>query len=264
MDAAIVRDPVYLQVNEALRALIRGGEFGAGARFLTEREVVRRFRVSRPTANKALSNLVSEGTLEFRKGVGTFVRAGVMDYDLRSLVSFTDKARAAGRRPSTRVLDFRLVQVEDLPPKVAAHLGLANRKGLVYSLERLRLADGRPVIYERRFFNGVRCPGMTRTMVKGSLYDAWTRRYKLDIVGADQLIRAVALRKGEAKRLGARPGAAALQVVSVGYLADREPLWWERTLYRGDGYEFRNALGPVQVARPAAGRLVPMKEDARS
>ncbi|MFN9913156.1 MAG: GntR family transcriptional regulator, partial [Pirellulaceae bacterium] len=43
-------------------------------RFLTEREIADRFGVSRPTANKALASLVSEGLLEFRRGVGTFVQ----------------------------------------------------------------------------------------------------------------------------------------------------------------------------------------------
>jgi len=31
-----------------------------------------------------------------RRGLGTFVRRDVIDYDVRSLVSFTEKARAAG------------------------------------------------------------------------------------------------------------------------------------------------------------------------
>ncbi len=71
--------------------------------FLTERQICERFDVSRATANKALSNLVVEGVLEFKKGVGTFVRGGVLDYDLRALVSFTDKASVAGKRPTTRL-----------------------------------------------------------------------------------------------------------------------------------------------------------------
>jgi len=102
----LVKQPLYQQLNEALRSLLSSGEFKTGARFLTEREVSQRFEISRATANKALSNLVSEGILEFKKGVGTFVRGGVLDYDLRSLVSFTGKASGAGKKPSTRVLNF--------------------------------------------------------------------------------------------------------------------------------------------------------------
>ncbi len=43
-------------------------------------------------------------------------------------------------------------------------------------------------------------------------------------------------------------------------LAGGTPLWHERTLFRGDSYEFRNRLGPVQAARPAAGAFISPKE----
>src|SRR6185503_9037917 len=122
MVVAIVRQPIYQQLNQALRSLLGSGEFKTGARFLTEREVSLRFEVSRATANKALSNLVSEGILEFRKGVGTFVRGGVLDYDLRSLVSFTGKAAASGKRATTRVLAFDTVAASSAPPGVGSAL----------------------------------------------------------------------------------------------------------------------------------------------
>ena len=107
-------------------------EYRSCDQFLTEREVAEKFQVSRATANKSLASLVSEGFLEFRKGVGTFVRRDVIDYDVR------------------------------LP---------------------------------------------------------------------------------------------ALEVVSVGFLENDSPLWWERTLYRGDQYEFHSRLGPIQSATPARGKL---------
>ena len=46
MTPTLVRDPVYLQYNKALRDLIRGGQVPS-ATLLTEREIGLRFRVSR-------------------------------------------------------------------------------------------------------------------------------------------------------------------------------------------------------------------------
>jgi GntR family transcriptional regulator len=261
MAVAIVRQPIYQQLNEALRGLLGAGEFKTGARFLTEREVSERFEVSRATANKALSNLVSEGILEFKKGVGTFVRGGVLDYDLGSLVSFTGKAAAAGKRPSTRVLAFDRVAASAVAPAVAAALR-ARPADELYAVERLRLADGVPVILERRVVAAGLCPGLRRQDFAGSLYGLWTGRFRLDVAGAEQSIRAAALRGREARLLGVPGGAAALEVRSVGRLRDDRPLWWERTLYRGDAYAFRNRLGPIQTARPASGVFLgPEEED---
>ena len=103
MASLLVKEPIYQQLNGYLKQLIDSGECPIGGKFLTERQICERYGVSRATANKALSNLVSEGLLEFRKGVGTFVRGRPLDYNLRALVSFTDKARrrqAAGHRGS--------------------------------------------------------------------------------------------------------------------------------------------------------------------
>jgi len=251
----LVRDPVYQQLNRALRRLIGGRRFGVGDRFLTEREVCREFSVSRPTANKAVSTLVAEGVLEFRRGVGTFVRSGVLDYDLRTLVSFTERAKACGRRPSTRVLSCAVGPAGRLPAEVAGALGLRGDDP-VCSLERLRLADGEPVILERRHVVAAHCPGLERADLAGSLYALWTGRYRLEIEGADQTIRAVRLGAPDARRLKAAPGAAALLAVSTGFLRGGAPLWHERTLYRGDAYAFQNRLGGIRRTGPAAGTFL--------
>src|SRR5690349_7956533 len=108
MDASLIRSPVYQQLNGRLRTIL-ASKCKRGDQFLTERQISEKFQVSRATANKALASLVSEGLLEFRKGLGTFVRRDVIDYDVRSLVSFTEKARAAGKRPSTQLVTFESI-----------------------------------------------------------------------------------------------------------------------------------------------------------
>jgi GntR family transcriptional regulator len=103
----IVREPMYQQVNELLRELLRTGEFSEGKQFLTERQIAERFQVSRPTANKVLAGMVSEGLLQFRKGIGTFVCMPRLHYDIQTLVSFTEKMKEAGKKPTTRVIEFK-------------------------------------------------------------------------------------------------------------------------------------------------------------
>lgn len=250
----LVKDPVYLQLAQELRDLIRRDGLEVGSRFLTEREVGERFAVSRATANKALSSLVAEGVLEFKKGVGTFVRTAMLEYDLRALVSFTDKAMAAGKSPSTRVLEFARVAAGKAEPAVREALDVQANDDL-YRMVRLRLADEAPVILEQRYVVARFCPRLKTADLAGSLYALWTGRYGLSIAGADETIRAVNLHRKEAGLLGVPARGAGLEIVSIGYLRDGAPLWWERTLYRGDAYELHNRLGPIQAAGPAAGVL---------
>src|SRR5260370_41379005 len=160
MASLLVKEPIYQQLNSQLRLLVGSGECPVGSQFLTERQICDRYGVSRATANKALSNLVSEGLLEFRKGVGTFVRGRSLDYNLRALVSFTDKARAAGKEPSTEGLQFETVRSEDVLDDVPETLQVGPA-ATPYYIERLRLADGLPVILEKRYAVPEDCPALT-------------------------------------------------------------------------------------------------------
>ncbi len=261
MTSSLVREPIYQQLNSRLRLLIGSKECPLGSQFLTERQICERYQVSRATANKALSNLVSEGLLEFRKGVGTFVRGRPLDYNLRALVSFTDKALAAGKQPATEVLEFQSVRAEDVLDDVPQVLQVQPSASLFY-IERLRLADGLPVILEKRYVVAAHCPDLKAEDVGGSLYSLWTNRYHLPIEGADESIRAVNTRGADARLLKLRDGAAGMLIRSVGHLTGKRPLWLERTLYRGDSYEFQNRLGGIQPEGYSSGKFLDVSDHA--
>jgi len=237
---------IYQQLNASLRELLNSGGFSEGDKFLTERQVAERFSVSRITANKALANLVAEHYLEFRKGIGTFVRRGTLDYNLRSLTSFTAMVESLGRKPETRVLQLKYIE---------AGIPELNHEP-VYFVERLRLADGLPVILERRHFVAGLCPGLHESDLAGSIYQLWRERFFLNIAGAEQTIRAVNVQGQDAELLRLQPGAASLLNTSTGFLEGRRCLWFEQTLYRGDTYEFYNRLGYVEAPGSAVGRLI--------
>jgi GntR family transcriptional regulator len=238
---------MYQQMNDILRELLKSGEFAEGDRFLTERQIAERFQVSRPTANKVLAGMVSEGLLAFRKGVGTFVRPPRLNYDIQSLVSFTEKVKAAGKLPSTRVLEFKRLKASEAENEVQEKLQLGANQEL-FAIARLRLADGVPVILERRWIPTAIFPGLTRLLLRGSFYGLCRNKYGLEIAESDQTIRAVKLMGHEAKVLEAHSGSPAFLVSAVGYSGPKAA-WWERTLYRGDAYEFHRA-------RSSPGRLI--------
>jgi GntR family transcriptional regulator len=243
----LVREPMYQQMNEILRALLKSGEFAEGDQFLTERQIAERFEVSRPTANKVLAGMVSEGLLEFKKGVGTFVSALRLDYDIQTLVSFTEKVKEAGKTPATRILEFKRIKASEAEAETAVKLQMSGDQE-VFAITRLRLADHVPVILERRWLPTGIFPGLGRQELRGSFYTLCRDKYGLKIAESDQTIRAVKLLGQEAKALESRGGSPAFLVSAVGY-SGAKATWWEKTLYRGDLYEFHRA-------RSSPGRLI--------
>lgn len=66
--------PKYLQVADHIRDQILRGELRPGDEIPSERRIVEEWRISRPTATRALAALRAEGLVEARQGAGTFVR----------------------------------------------------------------------------------------------------------------------------------------------------------------------------------------------
>jgi GntR family transcriptional regulator len=148
---------------------------------------------------------------------------------------------------SARNLAFEDVGAGAVPSEASEALRVSGQDRLWF-MERLRLVDELPVILERRYVVARHCPTLTEDALVTSLYRAWKEQYRLDIEGAEQSIRAVNLTREEAKALSTRQSTAGLLITSLGYLRGRIPLWFERTLYRGDAYEFHNRLLEVQNA----------------
>src|SRR5437870_2941574 len=66
--------PKYLQIANHIRQQIIRGELRPGAEVPSERQIADDWRVSRPTATRALAALRAEELVEARQGAGTFVR----------------------------------------------------------------------------------------------------------------------------------------------------------------------------------------------
>ncbi|MFD9427056.1 MULTISPECIES: substrate-binding domain-containing protein [unclassified Streptomyces] len=68
-------EPKYQRIKDELRAEVARDEYVAGAPFITQNQLRERFQVSSTTAVRALNDLVAEGLLVRRRGLGTFVAA---------------------------------------------------------------------------------------------------------------------------------------------------------------------------------------------
>ncbi|MFC4766138.1 GntR family transcriptional regulator [Effusibacillus consociatus] len=65
--------PLYVQVKEAVMAEIKSGQWKAGDKLPTERELSEKLKVSRNTVSQAYQELEAEGVLTSVQGRGTFV-----------------------------------------------------------------------------------------------------------------------------------------------------------------------------------------------
>ena len=139
------RDRVTLTQScaEALEEAIEGGAYRAGSRLPSEAELAEQLSVSRPTLRESLRLLEERGMIHRRHGRGTFVREGRIQKELNRNFGITSMILAAGYKPGAK--DASIVSIQ-------ADVELADRLGLkpeehVWHIERVRLADERPVVF---------------------------------------------------------------------------------------------------------------------
>ena len=107
------RSPLYERVESVLAGDIADGSLPPGTQLPSEDGLVERFKVSRTTVRKAIQNLVEHGLVEVRRGKGTFVTQPTITQELTELTGFVEDMQAAGRTPTARLLDKRIVAADE-------------------------------------------------------------------------------------------------------------------------------------------------------
>jgi len=151
---------LWRQIAGALRTEIGSGAQPPGTQLPTEAVLSARFGVNRHTVRRALEDLSRDGLVRVEQGRGSFVAEDVLEYTVEPRTRFSEWIRKHNKEPSGRVL-----QLKEMPAEHHVANGLGVRTGSrVVLLERLGLADNRPVSLTRHYFSSVRLHGMLRTL----------------------------------------------------------------------------------------------------
>ncbi len=193
--------PLYHQVSSQLEAAIAAGRLPKGSYLSSEIELAARWGISRPTARRAIQELVDQGLLVLRRGVGTQVVSAPLRRSA-GLTSLYDEMVQAHRGPTSRVITLKPVAADE---QAAALLEVAVGTPLVH-LERLRLGAGRPLALLENWLHGEAAESLTASeLEQHGLYEI-LRRHLVRPHMADRMIGAAAATRAQARALGLRPG----------------------------------------------------------
>jgi GntR family transcriptional regulator len=191
--------PLHHQVYMDLRAALDEGAWGTGERLPPERELAARYGCSLITVRRALTELAREGRLDRAPGRGTFARRPPIVRDITARAGFADEMRSRGLVPYATVVTARTRPAGEA---LAEALGIPPGS-LVHDLERVRGADGVPLLLERAQLSADRFPGLLEEdFTVASLYDVLDRRYGVAIAGTRETITAIVPSGREAGLLG--------------------------------------------------------------
>jgi GntR family transcriptional regulator len=232
------RRPLATQVRDRIWDTIQEGQFRPGDQLPSEQVLVNRFGVSRSTVREALKLLEEERLVLCRHGVGRFVApgaSGVLSEGIERLQSVTEMADGLGISIATNVLTLH----EELPEaSVQRHLDLEAGMAVVV-LERVRLADGDPIIYSVDVFPRALVQGSLQPeCFAGSLLAVMEGQWNTWLAYSKAVISAVTLEDELSARIGVPGCAPWVLLEQVNYDAQDRPVLYSRDYHRGDRFQF--------------------------
>ena len=236
--------PRYYQLKEIMREKIRSGEWKLGDLIPSERELGEQYGISRMTARQAITELVNEGLFYREQGKGTFVSRHKITQQLIHLTGFTEDIRARGQKPAAQVISAKMCPADDA---TAERLRIKPGE-LIFSLERLRIADAEPLAIEKShlYFKG--CEHLLEEDLEhNSLYRLLENKYGQPLMLAEQELEAGLVRDEEAQLLHVPVGSPALLTRRTTYTERDQPIEYAKAVYCGSKYTFYTSMKRDQL-----------------
>jgi GntR family transcriptional regulator len=214
---ALLHRQLYLLLKEQ----ITGGHYRAGELLPTQEALCGQFSISRITVRRALADLVEDGYVRNRQGVGAFVTAKTNGKaQSRPDFSFIGDMRRTLKETTMEILHF---EVERCPAPIATALGLADGEEAVH-LVRTRSARGQAVILldgwiPRRFAESVTARNLQKTslheLIAGSFEKLGRVAQEVNAALADPVV---------AQALDIEVNSATLKIVRLVHNRDAAPV----------------------------------------
>jgi transcriptional regulator, GntR family len=227
--------PLYHQIAAPLEELITSGTLQPGQLIEDEVSMAHRLNVSRPTARRALQDLVSRGLLSRRRGVGTRVTPSHVRRPL-ALTSLNEDLVKSGFNPHTEVLAYevRLADAHD-----ATLIGREEGTEVVH-VRRRRWIDDRPLAILTNLIPGDIAPTLTQLSAQG-LYACLEDR-GIHLASARQAVGARSADAEAADLLSIDEGGALLTMERTAYDMPGQVVEYGTHVYNAELYSFQFTL----------------------
>lgn len=173
--------PLYRQLKNDLLHEIVSGSWKPGQKIPTEAELSRQYHVSRITVRRAIEELCMENYLSKHQGKGTFVRYHKIQRKLiHTLMSFSRSCKSNGMTCETKCLSKKRILLDQ---ETADEMGWFPGDEVIYT-QRLRHADGVPIMLENNYFPGDRFAFLLEEPLDESLFDLLSGKYHIQVTSS--------------------------------------------------------------------------------
>lgn len=229
--------PKYVQLSEWLKGMIEKGRYAVGERLPSEMELSQMCKLNRNTVRQAISQLVDEGLVVKKNGVGTFVTSRNDDklrYSLENITSLTYEFSKRGIDIKTLLISKKVITpTDDMTEKLM--LG-SDRRAI--QIKRVRYGSTIPLVIERSYLSFREYKRILNMEIPDSLYKILIEVFNVTLERSIQTLRAIELPDSDAELMGVEAGFPAMLQESIIYDKDNIAVELLHSYYRGDKFIF--------------------------
>lgn len=171
-----------------LRKHIVDGVYPEGSLLPSENELCQLHEVTRPTVRQALTKLAVEGYILKHQGKGSIVRSLPKGIGILSIQGTTSGIGKHNLETKPIEKPYISKWPEEFPFELS---GLELESGCVI-LERKRIVDGTPILYEISYIPNINIPRFTsKSFENRSLFDVMRTSYDIEVISGAQKIQAM-------------------------------------------------------------------------
>lgn len=217
-------NPLYIQVKKRITESLVSSEWSPGQSIPSEMELAKKYNVSQGTVRKAIDDLAADKILIRRQGKGTFVSTHKEENIQLRFLRLTEKS-GKKEKIENQLISF---EKEKASNQIAKALGV-NTSSTLISIKRVLTFDGKPLIFDSIKIPTVFFRGLTSEKIienKGLMYRMYETEFGIQMLHADEKIKAVSSNKESSSIFGISEGSPLLSVERLSYTYDDKPIEW--------------------------------------
>ena len=233
--------PIYIQLKDILRGLIRKKKLKPDQKIPSENELSAELKISRMTVRQAIKELEKEGFIYVRKGEGTFVGRIQDTQMLIKLDGFSREMQKLGYKVHSKVLEVKTINSSD-GKFDSAYSGLNEAPdGRIVAIKRLRYIEKRPFAVETSFLRHKTGHGLLERDFSRdfSIYEYIENGLGIKLSRAEHTIEPGLAKEDIVDLLKIEEGDPVLFIKGTTFSGRGQPVEYLEGTYRGNEYKLK-------------------------
>ena len=109
----MMKEPIYIKIEKYLKELIDSEKIKPGELLPSENQLSDKFDVTRMTVRSAFNNLVKEGYITRKRGIGSIVLGNRISDNISAVEGYTSEMKKKGYDVVTEIVDLKVIESDN-------------------------------------------------------------------------------------------------------------------------------------------------------